>query len=59
MQIDSTSSQAASGPDTQDQQLLVFLKDLNLKVSHLQQCGNSTQVVQDLNEANINVETLI
>jgi len=45
MQIDTASSQAASGPDTQDKQLLVFLKDLNLKVSQLQQCGNSAQVV--------------
>lgn len=50
---------AASGPETQDQQLLVFLQDVNLKVSQMSACGNSNQISSILDEANLNVETLL
>ena len=58
--IDSSGSSAAAGPpQSEDQQLLVFLKDLNLKISQLIQAGQHHEVQSVLTAANLNSDTLI
>ena len=59
-QINSSANAAAAGPPlTEDQQLLIFLKDLNLNVSQMKQNGQANEVDQILTAANMDVQTLL